>query len=173
MPRALWKGAISFRLVTIPVSLHAAVERGGELHFRLLHAKDGSPVDYRRFCQEEGVEVPWDEIAATQTFDIRDFVPGAEIEPRYFDHPYFVAPAGRSGVKAYALRRDAMAETGRVGIGKLVLRRREHLGALQASGPALVLTTMREADELRDVKDLDLPPAGKGWSRKEMDLARA
>jgi DNA end-binding protein Ku len=196
MPRAIWKGAISFGLVTIPVALYSAVESHGELHFRQLHAKDESPIDYKRFCVEEDVEVPWKEIVkgyehrkgefvvltdedfararvpATQTFEIRDFVQRSDIDGRYFHHPYFLAPAGKSATKAYGLLRDALAETGRVGIGKVVLRQREHLAALQPSGRALELTTLRFADELRTPNDLDLPAAGKGWTKKEMDLAR-
>ena len=196
MPRAIWKGAISFGLVTIPVGLYSAVESRGELHFRQLHAKDGSPIDYRRFCVEEDVEVAWKDIVkgyehrkgefvvltdedfakarvpATQTFEIRDFVPRSDIDGRYFDHPYFLAPAGKSATKAYGLLRDALAESGRVGVGKVVLRQREHLAALQPSGAALELTTLRFADELRTPKDLDLPAAGKGWTKKEMTLAR-
>jgi DNA end-binding protein Ku len=197
MPRAIWKGAISFGLVTIPVGLYSAVESRGELHFRQLHAKDESPIDYKRFCVEEDVEVPWKEIVkgyeyrkgefvvltdedfakarvpATQTFEIRDFVPRSDIDGRYFEHPYFLAPASKSATKAYGLLRDALAESGRVGIGKVVLRQREHLAALQPSGSALELTTLRFADELRTPKDLDLPSPGKGWTKKEMALARS
>jgi DNA end-binding protein Ku len=196
MPRPIWKGAISFGLVTIPVGLYSAVESRGELHFRQLHAKDASPIDYKRFCVEEDVEVPWKEIVkgyahrkgefvvltdedfakarvpATQAFEIRDFVPRSDIDGRYFEHPYFLAPAGKSAAKAYGLLRDALAESGRVGIGKVVLRQREHLAALQPSGSALELTTLRFADELRSPKDLDLPSPGKGWTKKEMTLAR-
>jgi DNA end-binding protein Ku len=197
MPRAIWKGAISFGLVTIPVGLYSAVESRGELHFRQLHAKDESPIDYKRFCVEEDVEVPWKAIVkgyehrkgefvvltdedfakarvpATQTFEIRDFVPRSDIDGRYFEHPYFLAPASKSATKAYGLLRDALAESGRVGIGKVVLRQREHLAALQPSGSALELTTLRFADELRTPKDLDLPSTGKGWTKKEMALARS
>lgn len=196
MPRAIWTGAISFGLVTIPVGLYSAVESRGELHFRQLHAKDESPIDYKRFCVEEDVEVPWKEIVkgyehrkgefvvltdedfakarvpATQTFEIRDFVQRSDIDGRYFDHPYFLAPAGKSATKAYGLLRDALAESGRVGVGKVVLRQREHLAALQPSGAALELTTLRFADELRTPKDLDLPAPNKGWTKKEMTLAR-
>jgi DNA end-binding protein Ku len=198
MARPLWKGAISFGLVTVPVGLYSAVEPRGELHFRLLHARDGSPIDYRRFCAEEDAEVPWKEIVkgyehargefvvltdadfaraeaalpSAHTLEIASFVPRGEIDVRHFDHPYHLAPDGRSAVKAYALLRDALAATGRVGIGKLVLRRREHLAALQPAGPVLVLTTLRHADELRSPEALEVPAEGKGWSRKEMDLAR-
>jgi len=197
MARAIWKGAISFGLVTIPVGLYSAVDSRGELHFRQLHARDGSPIDYKRFCVEEDVEVPWKEIVkgyehrkgefvvlgdedfakarvpATQAFEIRDFVQRSEIDGRYFDHPYFLAPAGKSAAKAYGLLRDALAESGRVGIGKVVLRQREHLAALQPSGKALELTTLRFADELRTPSDLDLPASGAGWTKKEMALARS
>ena len=197
MARAIWKGAISFGLVTIPVGLYSAVESRGELHFRQLHARDESLIDYKRFCVEEDVEVPWKEIVkgyehrkgefvvltdedfakarvpATQTFEIRDFVPRSDIDGRYFEHPYFLAPASKSATKAYGLLRDALAESGRVGIGKVVLRQREHLAALQPSGSALELTTLRFADELRTPKDLDLPSTGKGWTKKEMALARS
>lgn len=194
--RAIWKGALSFGLVTIPVSLFSAVERKGELSFRLLHAKDQSPIDYKRFCEAEGVEVPWSEIVkgyeyergqyvvlgdedfdkarvpATQTIEITDFVPARSIDFMYFDHPYFVGPTGRPGAKAYALLRDALAEAGRIGVGKIVLRQREHLVAVEPSGNVLAVTTMRWAHEIRAADDLDVPAKGEGWSDKEMKLAR-
>ena len=110
---------------------------------------------------------------STQLFEIRDFVKADDIEPRFFDHPYFVAPAGKPTAKAYALLRDALAESGHVGVGKVVIREREHLAALHPSREALILTTMRFADELRSTKGLDLPAQGKGWTKKEMGLARS
>ena len=173
MPRAIWKGAISFGLVTVPVGLYTATERAAEIHFRLLHAKDASPVDYKRVCEAEGVEVAWSEITrgyeytkgqyvivtdkdfakarveATQTFAIRDFVPARAIDVRYFDEPYYLAPAGKPAAKAYALLREALAHTERVGIGTIVLRQREPLAALAPTGPALVLSTLRYAHEIR------------------------
>jgi DNA end-binding protein Ku len=194
-PRAMWKGAVTFGLVTVPVALHAATERKNELSFRLLHAKDESPIDYKRFCAEEGVEVPWREIvkgyemakgqyvvvtdedfdrvrvAATQTFEIRDFVPGADIEDFHFEHPYYVAPAGRGAAKPYALLRDALAKSGRVGVGTIVLRQREHLAALEPVGDALVLTTLRWAYEIRSAGALDLPARASGRDSRELDLA--
>ncbi|HEU5195240.1 MAG TPA: Ku protein, partial [Methylomirabilota bacterium] len=139
MPRAIWKGAISFGLVTIPVGLYSAVERAEQLHFRLLHAKDESPIDYKRVCEAEGVEVPWPEIVkgyeiskgefvvmsdkdfararteTTQTLAIRDFVPAQAIDFLYFDEPYYLAPEGKAATKSYALLRDALARAGRVG----------------------------------------------------------
>jgi DNA end-binding protein Ku len=195
MPRAIWKGAISFALVTIPVGLYSAVARSRELSFRLLHAKDASPIDYRRFCEAEDVEVSWDDIVrgyeyekgryvvltekdfqrarvpASDTFEIRDFVPAQAIDAVYFDHPYHVAPSGRAAAKAYALLRDALERSQRVGVGTIVLRQREHLAALAPAGGSLALTTMRFAYELRSPETLHLPRAGAGYDKREMDLA--
>jgi DNA end-binding protein Ku len=194
MARPVWKGAITFGLVTIPVGLSPAIERKAQLSFRLLHDKDQSPIDYRRFCAEENVEVPWREIVkgyefakgefvvvtdedfararvpGTDTFEIRDFVPAGSIGPLYFDQPYYVTPGGKGGVKAYALLRDALRRTGRVGIGTIVLRQREHLAALHPLDDALVLSTLRYAHEIRSTKDLDLPAEGAGYQKREMDL---
>jgi DNA end-binding protein Ku len=195
MARSIWTGSLAFGLVTIPVGLFSAAERKGELSFRLLHAKDQSRIDYRRFCEEEGVEVPWSEIVkgyehergqyvvmteedfekarvpATQTIEITDFVPAGAIDFMYLDHPYYLAPAGRGGTKAYALLRDALTEAQRVGIGKLVLRRREHLVAVEPAGKLLTVTTMRWAHEIRSGEEFDVPAKGEGWSDKEMKLA--
>jgi DNA end-binding protein Ku len=162
----------------------------------LLHGKDKSPIDYRRFCEKEDVEVAWSEIVkgyeyekgkfvvltdkdfekarvpGTQTFEIRDFVPAGEIDFVYFEHPYYLAPSGKTGVKAYALLRDALKETERVGIGTIVLRQREHLAALEPSGDALVLTTMRFGYEIRSPQSLDLPKSANGAGKRELTLAR-
>ena len=194
-PRPMWKGAVTFGLVTMPVALHSATERKNELSFRLLHAKDESPIDYRRVCHEEGVEVPWAEIVkgyalakdryvvvtdedfekarvpGTQTFEIRDFVPGASIDDLYFTQPYYVAPAGPAATKPYALLRDALAQSGRVGVGTIVLRQREHLAALEPAGQALVLTTLRWAYELRSPSSLGLPSPTTARDRRELELA--
>ena len=193
--RAIWKGAVNFGLVTIPVGLYAATERANEISFRLLHRKDQSPIDYRRFCEKEDVEVPWSDIVkgyeyargryvvitdedlakarvpSTQTYEIRDFVPAQSIDDLYFNHPYYLAPAGRAAVKPYALLRDALARTERVGVGTIVLRQREHLAALEPAGEALVLTTMRWAYEIRSPERLDLPRANAGRDQREMQLA--
>jgi len=191
----MWKGSIAFGLVTVTVSLYAATERSEKLSFHLLHAKDSSRIDYKRFCVKEDKEVAWDEIVkgyehrkgeyvvltdadfekaktpATEAFDIRAFVDADDIDFLYFDTPYYLAPSGKSGVKAYALLRDALEETGRVGVGTIVLRQREHLAALEPSGEALVLTTMRFAHEIRSSTSLDLPKAKHGYQPREMKLA--
>jgi DNA end-binding protein Ku len=193
MARPLWKGAITFGLVTIPVGLSSAIERKERLSFRLLHKKDASPIDYRRVCEEENVEVSWSEIVkgyeyekgrfvvvtdedfararvpATDTFEIRDFVRADAIDPLYFDQPYYVTPAGKAAVKGYALLRDALKRTERAGIGTIVLRQREHLAALHALDDALVLSMLRYAHEVRSRKSLDLPDEGH-YHKREMDL---
>jgi DNA end-binding protein Ku len=195
MPRSIWKGAITFGLVTVPVAMYPATERREELRFRLLHAKDSSPVEYRRFCKEEDVAVPWDEIVkgyeyekgqfvvmtdadfekartpATQTIEIRDFVPRAQIDALYFETPYYLEPTGKGSTKAYSLLRDALARSDRLGVGTLVLRQREHLVALEPRDAALVCTTMRYAHEIRSAESIDLPKVGSGWDKREMDLA--
>ena len=195
-PRVLWKGSISFGLVTIPISLVSATEPRETLAFNLLHRKDGSRIVEKRFCAKEDVEVPWRDIVkgyqyakdryavlteedfarvrvpATRTFDLRRFVPAADVEDLYFNSPYYVTPQGKPGLKAYALLRDALREAEKLAIGTIVLRQREHLAALEPVDQALVLTTMRFAHEIRRVKDLDLPASGKGWTPGEMKLAR-
>jgi DNA end-binding protein Ku len=189
----MWKGAISFGLVSIPVGLYSATSRE-DLSFRLLHAKDGSPIAYRRFCAEENVEVPWSEIVkgyeyekgqfvvmteadfqtagaeATQRIDIRDFVPADDIDFTYFEQPYYVEPT-KQGTKAYALLREALRRSGRVGVATVVLRQREHLAALKVEGDVLVLTTMRFADEIVPPASLEVPRGGAELDRREIDLA--
>ena len=195
-PRVLWKGAISFGLVTVPISLVSAAEPRETLAFNLLHRKDRSRIVEKRFCTKENVEVDWKDIVkgyqyaknqyvvvtdedfarvrvpATQTFDIRRFVPAADVEGLYFTSPYYVTPQGKAAVKAYALLRDALRATGKLAIGTIVLRQREHLAALEPVDEALVLTTMRYAHEIRRPSGLDRPAAGKGWTDSEMKLAR-
>jgi DNA end-binding protein Ku len=176
---AIWKGTISFGLVSIPVELRSAV-RADRLSFRLLHSTDLAPVKYERVCERDGSVVPWREvvkgyeyakgkfvvltdeefkaaaIGSSSTLDILDFVQAEEIDPRYFDTPYYLTPA-HGGEKAYALLREAIRETDSVGIGKLTMRQRQHLAAIKTSGVALVLETMRFANELVDVDALDFP----------------
>lgn len=190
--RPIWKGALTFGLVNIPVGLYSATTRS-DLSFRLLHAKDQAPIAYRRVCTEENVEVPWPEIVkgyeyekghfvvmseadfeqadveATQTIDIRDFVRSDTIAPTYFEQPYYLEPQ-QTGTKAYALLREALKRSGRIGVATVVLRQREHLAAVQAAGEALTLTTMRFAHEIVPPSGLALPGAG-GLDRREIDLA--
>jgi DNA end-binding protein Ku len=181
MARAMWKGSIAFGLVNIPIELYSAV-RDHRPKFRLLHAKDESPVSYERVCQSEGKPVAWEDlvkgyeyekgqfvvvskddfktaaIEKTKTIDILDFVDQAEIDERYFETPYYMQPA-KGADRAYALLREAMKDTGKVGIAKIILRDVQHLASVEAHGDALVLTMMRFADELADLGDFRFPKA--------------
>jgi DNA end-binding protein Ku len=194
MPRALWKGTISFGLVSIPVELHTAV-RNHRPRFRLLHGTDMSPVRFERVCTREGQPVAWEHlvkgfeyekgrfvvltkedfkaaaIEKTRAVDIIDFVKADEIDDRYFETPYYVVPV-KGGERAYALLREALREVARVGIAKFILRDAQHLAALEVIGDALVLSVMRFADELVDVEQFDFP-AAKGYRPNELDLAKA
>ena len=191
--RSLWKGAITFGLVNIPVALYPATTRT-DLSFRQLHAKDAAPIAYRRICTAENVEVPWPEIAkgyeyakgefvvmteddfknadvdGNQTIDIRDFVPADAIDFTYFEQPYYLEPTA-PGAKAYALLREALKRSGRVGIATFVLRQREHLAAVKVADDALVLTTMRFAHEIVPATELDVPRGEASLDRREVDLA--
>jgi len=190
--RPIWQGAVSFGLVTIPVSLRTATHQE-ELKFHLLRKADLSPVNYKRVAAVDGKEVPWEEIVkgyeyekgrfvvlkdedfkrvdleATDTIDIMDFVSLAEINPIYFMRPYYMEPQ-RGGGGAYALLRDVLARTQKAGIAKVVIRTRQHLAAVKANGNALVLELLHFADELVDVGTLRIP-AAKAPGRREVDMA--
>src|SRR5262245_45564116 len=190
--RAIWKGNISFALVTIPISLFSATKRN-EISFHYLHKKDLSTVSYKRFCDTENVEVPWDEITRgyeyekdqyveitdedldradvelTKTIQVLEFVKEEEIDPIFFDKPYYLEPQ-KGGERAYALMREALAQSKRVGIAKVVLKSREHLAAVKPVGNMITLEMMRYAHEIVDPKGLNLP-AKADVSEKEMNLA--
>ncbi len=192
MPRAIWKGSISFGLVNIPVGLYSATQAGSDIKLRMLRAKDQSPIKYKRVAEADDKEVPWDEIvkgyeyekgefvlitdedfdkvnvASNQTVDIREFVDLADIDPMFFEQPYFLAPE-KGGDKAYALLREALEKSGKVGIAKVVIKTREHLAAVKPMGKALVLELMHFADELADPNELNLPAHEPG--KKELTMA--
>lgn len=197
MARALWKGAITFGLVTIPVELHPAEEHR-EFKLAMLDKRDFSPVGYKRYSKKSGKEVPWEDVVkgyeyekgeyvvlsdedfrradarASQAIEIQAFVPADEIPVEYFDTPYYLAP-GRAGQKVYALLRETLRETGRMAIGEVVIRTVKHLAAIVPVGRALMLNTMRYPDQLRRDGDLGLPAEGlKGVrvSAKEAALAK-
>src|SRR5438132_9169480 len=194
MPRALWKGSISFGLVNIPIELHTAV-RDHRPKFRMLHAKDKSPVRFERVCIRDGHLVAWEELVKgyeyekghfvtvtkedfqaaalekTRTIDIIDFVKGDEIDDRFFESPYYLAPA-KGGERAYTLLREAIRESGRIGIAKFILRDAQHLAAVEAIEDAIVLSVMRFADELVDVSSFNLP-AAKDVRPQELELAKS
>jgi DNA end-binding protein Ku len=179
MAHAIWTGAINFGLVTIPVKLQTAV-RPNELRFNFLHRKDEGRINNVRRCSVDGEEVAYGDLVrgyeyekgryvilededfdkvnveATQSVDIVQFVDLAEINPMYFDKPYYLEPEKR-GRHAYALLREALKTTNKVGIAKVVIRSKEHLAALKPNGDALVLELMHYADEIVDQKTLELP----------------
>jgi DNA end-binding protein Ku len=193
MPRAIWKGSVSFGLVTIPVELHTAV-RDHRPRFRMLHARDKSPVRYERVCQRDGKPVAWDELVKgyeyekgrfivltkedlktaalnkDRSIDILDFVKSDEVDDRYFETPYYLTP-DRGGQHAYALLREALKQSGRTGIAKIIIRDTQHLAALEVIDNALVLTLLRYADELVDTGPLSFP-AGEKVRKAELDMAR-
>ena len=178
---AIWKGTLTFGLVSIPVELRTAV-RADHISFRLLHSEDLSPVKYERVCQADGEPVPWDEIVkgyeyekgkyvvmtdddfkaaaieGSRTIDILDFVQESEIDPRYFETPYFLVP-GKGGDKPYALLREAIRNASAVGIGKIILRQSQHLAGVKVVGDALVLEIMRFSNELVDPAEYSFPDA--------------
>ena len=193
MARALWKGSIAFGLVNIPVELHTAV-RDSRPRFRMLHAEDKSPVHFERVCEREGKPVAWEELVKgyeyekgrfvvltkedfqaaalekSRTVDIRSFVKPAEIDDRFFESAYYLTPA-RGGERAYALLREAIRQTGLVGIATIVLRDAQHIAALEVVGDAMVLTLMRFAEELVDVGEYHFP-AAKDVRKPELEMAR-
>jgi DNA end-binding protein Ku len=196
MARAIWTGTVGFGLVQIPVSLFAGEEKD-ELDMTLLDKRDFSPVGYQRVNKATGKEVPWEQIVkgyehekgeyvvlseadfqaanveASRAIDILDFVDFAAIDPRLIDRPYYLAPQ-KSGKKAYALLRETLRRTGKAGIGKVVIRTRQHLAAVVARDKALILVLLRFADELRDERDLDLPETNLtklGVTSKEVAMA--
>ena len=193
MARAMWKGSLAFGLVNIPIELYTAT-RDHRPKFRLLHAKDEAPVRYERVCQSEGKPVGWEDLVKgyeyekgqfvvitkddfktaalekTKTIDILDFVDPGQIDERYFETPYYLQPA-KGADRSYALLREAIRESGQVGIAKVILRDAQHLAAVEAIGDALVLTMMRFADELADLNDFRFPKAD-GIRPAELKMAR-
>jgi DNA end-binding protein Ku len=181
MARAMWKGSLAFGLVNIPIELYSAT-RDHRPKFRLLHAKDEAPVRYERVCQSEGKPVAWEDLVKgyeyekghfvvltkddfktaavekTKTIDILDFVDPKEIDERYFETPYYLQPA-KGAERSYALLREAIRQSEKLGVAKLILRDAQHLAAVEAIGDALVLTMMRFSDELADLDDFRFPRA--------------
>jgi len=192
MARGLWKGAISFGLVNVPVELHSAQKRSAGLDLTMLDKRDLAPVGYKRVNKSTGKEVPWDDVVkgyeykddkyvvmsdedfrranpeASKTVDILAFVELAEIQPQFFDTPYYLKPEKR-GEKAYALLRETLEKAGKAGIASVVIRTKQYLAALVAQDEILVLNTLRYADELKEPKALEIPKARV--TAKELDMA--
>jgi DNA end-binding protein Ku len=193
--RALWSGSLSFGLVNVPVQLVSAV-RDLDYHFHQLHDKDKVPIEQRRYCSKENHEVGWEEVGhgydldgkqvvvtdeelgsvqprKTRTIDVEAFVDLLDVDPIYFDHPYFLIPAGDSEgtLRAYRLLVETMGNQDRVALGRFVMRTKEYLVAVRARGGALTLTTMVFHDEIRSTGDIS--SGGKKPTKKQVDNAVA
>ncbi len=179
MPRELWKGAIRFGLVHIPISLYPAEQRE-ELSFSMLDRRDLQPVGYKRYNKSTGDEVPYEQIVkgyeyeegryvtldkedfkranveATQTIDIVGFVDAAEIPPFYYESPYYTAP-GKHGDKGYALLREVLERLGKVALANVVIRTRQHIAVLYPRDNLLILNTLRYQNEIRETKGIEAP----------------
>jgi len=191
--RAIWKGAISFGLVNIPITLFPATRRE-DVRFHFLRKSDLSPINNKRVAEVDGKEVAWEEIVkgyqyekgkfvvlqdedfsrvdveATQTVDIQEFVELSDINPMFFSKPYYMEP-GKGGDKPYALLRDVLKDSGKVGIAKVVIKTREHLAAVKAQRSGLVLELMHFADEIIPDTELHLP-GNVAPGKKELEMAK-
>jgi DNA end-binding protein Ku len=196
--RSIWRGAINFGMVTIPVKLYSATQQK-DVRFHLVHKKDGARIVEKRFCSEEDKEVSWDEIGKgyevskgeyvvvdreeveeagakatdeAHTIDIGDFVEIEEIDPIFFEKSYYLEPVD-VGAKPFNLLRRALGETGRVAVAKVAIRSKERLATLRTYEETLVLETMYWPDEIRSTDQLDLP-SGKSAApgSREIDMAR-
>jgi DNA end-binding protein Ku len=195
MARALWSGSLSFGLVNVPVQVVSAA-RDLDLHFHQLHEKDKVRIEQRRFCSKEDLEVGIEEVAhsydldgknvivtdeelasvqprKTRTIDIEAFVPSDELDPIYFDRPYFLVPAGESEgtLRAYRLLERTMEQAQRVALGRFVMRTKEYLAAIRTRDGALELTTMLFHDEVRPTKPI--PTGGRKPTKTQVDQAVA
>jgi DNA end-binding protein Ku len=194
MPRAIWSGSVSFGLVNVPVKLVTATS-SKDVRFHQLHAPDGGRINQKRVCSIDGNEVEYGEIVkgydlgggryvvvepeelagldpeADRSIDIEEFVDLSEIDPLFYDHSYYLVPDGRAD-KPYALLAETMARTGKVAIGRFVLRTKQYLGAIRSKDGVLVLSTMLYADEIVRAEDLEVPTtAATKPSARELDMA--
>jgi DNA end-binding protein Ku len=187
MPRSIWKGAITFGLITIPVRLYTATDEK-TVKFNLLHEKDNGRIKYQRVCSVDGKEVPWDEIVRgheyekdhyvtftdeeleaalgdiARAIDVHHFVPLDQIDPVYFQKSYYIAPEA-TGVKAYKLLMEALEKSGKVGIATVAIRDKQHLATLRAADGVFVMELMFWPDEVRPAEFEELG--------KEVDIRKA
>ncbi|MDK8264261.1 Ku protein [Pseudomonas oryzihabitans] len=194
MPRSIWKGAVSFGLVHIPVSVVSATRQSG-IDFDWLDERSLDPVGYKRINKTTGKEVPSEHIVkgvehgkgkyvvlsedeihnalpeATRTIDILTFVEAREISILHFEKPYYLAP-DKNGEKVYALLRDTLSAAGKVGVANLVMHSKQHLAVIMPLGDALVLNTLRWADEVRSAEDVGLEGLDAKVTKKEVDMAQ-
>jgi DNA end-binding protein Ku len=193
--RAIWTGALSFGLINIPIRLYSATATEERLSFDMLHKKDLSPIRYARVCRTDGKEIPYQDIVKgyeykegdyvvltdedfkkasprkTKTIDILDFAKETEIDTIFYEKPYYLEP-DKGAEKAYALLREALKKSKKVGVASFVLRNKEHLAVIKPYGRAILLNQLRFQEELRKPEGLNLPEASKARN-KEIDMALA
>jgi DNA end-binding protein Ku len=194
MPRSIWNGTIAFGLMSVPVKLHTATE-SKTVHFSEVHLDDGAKIEHRRFCSKEDKEVEYEDVvkgyevsegkfvvlekdevkaaagARGKVIEIEHFVDADDIDPVFYDRTYYLG-AGKHGAQPYRLLHDALEKTGRAGIGRFTFHDREYLTAVRARDGALMLHTLRFADELVDGSDVDVAEPSKGPGKREVDMAR-
>jgi DNA end-binding protein Ku len=192
--RPIWRGYLQFGLVTIPVDVYSATS-SERINFHLLHKEDHGRVHNKRVCELDGKELSNDEIVkgyeyekdeyveltdedfekiaikSTKVIDISDFVDHEEIDPMFFDTPYYLAP-GKGAAKPYALLREVLKSSGKVGIAKVAIRQREYLASVKPHGAALMLETMHFADEITSSRELELPGEAEKVDKKQVKVAR-
>jgi DNA end-binding protein Ku len=195
MPRSLWKGAVSFGLVTIPIKLYTATDEK-DVSFNMLHRKDGARIKFQRICSEEDVVVENSEIVkgyeispdnyvlmedddfkkvpvdSTRAIEITDFVPLDQIDPIYFQKTYYLEP-DKVGAKPFALLREVLKDSQLVALAKVTLRQKEQLCTLRVYGDAIAMETMFYPDELRSAEELELPASDIAIGEKEMKMAKS
>jgi DNA end-binding protein Ku len=194
--RSIWRGAISFGMVSIPVKLYSATEQK-DVRFRLLHKTDGAPIKEKRVCTADGKEVEWEDLVrgyevgkgeyvildpeeideakpeSATTIEIGDFVKLTEIDPIYFEKSYFLEPTD-VGAKPFTLLKRALEETGRTAVARVVIRTKERLATIRPYDDTLILETMFWPDEIRSTGSLDVPEGGEATVRaKELEMARS
>ncbi len=192
--RSIWKGSITFGLVTIPIAVYPATSSTEKISFNMLRKSDLSPIRFKRVAEADGREVPWDQIVkgyqyekgkyvvmdekdfeaveleSTSTISIQDFVDVKQINPIYFHTPYYLEPM-KGGEGAYVLLRDVLAETQKVGVAKVAMRNREHLAAVKANGSLLVMELMHFAQEISPAEGIRVPPQ-KAVGAREKEMAK-
>lgn len=193
MPRSIWKGAISFGLVSIPIKLYSATEEK-DVSFNLLHKADGVRIKTQRYCPEEDIVVEWNDVVrgyeigpdqyvimepedfdkvpvdTTRTIEITDFVPDEQIDPIYYQKTYYLEP-DKVGGKPFALLREVLKDSKLVALAKVTLRQKEQLCTLRVYNDVIALETMFYADEIRSTEELEAPDAK--LSAKELEMARS
>jgi DNA end-binding protein Ku len=195
MPRSLWKGAVSFGLVTIPIKLYTATDEK-DVSFNMLHKKDGARIKFQRICSEEEVPVENNEIVkgyeispdnyvilededfkkvpvdSTRAIEITDFVPLDQIDPIYYQKTYYLEP-DKVGSKPFALLREVLKDSKLVALAKVTLRQKEQLCTLRVYGEGIAMETMFYPDEIRSIEDLELPAENAAVGDKELKMAKS